>query len=260
MIDAIGACRISDGAEEFVRFTYDNRNNSQDPVFVPLTALDPTLSRREDTQLDDLLLNYTGYEDGNHILPYAPEEGPQAYQRFEPGQQSFLVRYYPSLGALTWKFIGNSIRVDGTTPVCPEEGLQSCSRISDDLVKKIMQEARQSVTGLLKLAAKSKKRGRSAYLKSCAIALKGIRSTLAELRELYVCPIDARLQANCSRRQFPHAKINKLHAGIFQVKEPGKKKAFNKLRKVYSKRFEGFLAGTFPEQVVNCSGAGQRRN
>jgi hypothetical protein len=260
MIEAVGACRISDGAEEFVRFTYNNLNDSQDSVFVPLTILDPTLSRREDTLLDDLLLNYTGYEDGNHTLPYTPDEDPQPYQRFEPGQQSFLVRYYPSLGAVTWKFIGSSIRADGTTPLCLEEGLQSCSRISDDLVSKIMQEARQSVTGLLKLAAKSRKKGRVAYLKSCATALRGIRDTLAELQELYACPVDARLRANCSRRQFPHAQLKRMHAGIFQVKAGDHKKAFSRLRQAHTKRFESFLAGAFPHEVVKCLGAGQRGN
>ncbi len=253
MLEATGACRITEGDDEFIRFIYRNINESQSPVHVPVTALDPRLYRQAEISSDDLALNHIGYDTGDVALPENVDVLSGEAQVFEPGESSFEVRYNPSLGGLTWTFIGQQIRVDTSTPQCLNEGTAQCGKISDEMISQIWTQVRATVTATLRLASKSWKKGPSPYLKSAARTLRETRATLAKLKNLYSCPAQVSVKFGCRRVRFPTDELMKSHANLFRVKSKIRRAAFRKINSIYGTRFNRFLSTTFPREVVSCT-------
>jgi hypothetical protein len=252
MIEAVGACRLRTETDEVVKFTYRNLNQDQSGVFVPITTLEPLLFRRDDIAADDLLLNHIGYSNGNPVLPDARGGTFNRSQKFEPGEQGFTVPYNPALGPLAWVFVGQQVRVDASTAVCTEERTQSCERVSEALLQRIISETRDTITALLKLEARKRAKGTSPFIKSSARSLRSMRSAVTMLGRLHVCPTGIMPQATCTRMRFPYEQLAAIHANIFKIKAEPTGSTHQRLRRAWIKRFGVFIRSSFPDEVVQC--------
>jgi hypothetical protein len=185
-------------------------------------------------------------------VPQAAQLAPPTFdkdQLFKAGSSSFSIPFDPNLGSLTWFLLGQQTRVDGATQLCEGGGTSGCTPISTD---QIYAQFRGSVSGTLKLSAKFMKRGRSPYLKTTPAAIVRTKRLLNGLAGAYRCPENITLAAACVKRPFPVDDFMKSHDFIFSKPSPVQRKAFDKLKAAYTKRYRNFLLKNYPKYVVIC--------
>jgi hypothetical protein len=219
---------------------------------MPVTSLDPDLYGTPTTPDDDLLLNSIRNADGTPTVPASTQLAPPTFdkdQLFKAGSSSFSIPFDPNFGSLTWYLLGQQTRVDGATQLCESGGTSGCTPISTD---EIYSEFRGSVSGTLKLSAKFMKRGASPYLKTTPKAIIRTKVILNRLAGAYRCPENITLAAACVKRPFPVDEFIKSHDFIFSKPSPVQRKAFENLRKAYTKRYRNFLLRNYPKFVVVC--------
>ncbi len=252
MIDIIGACRDHGDHGYMVRFNYRNKNQPDIDTVVPLTALDPRLYRNTEITEDDLALNSIIYENGEPTLPHSTYVANGLGQKFNLGESSFTVPYDRSLGTLTWSFIGQSLKVDASAPICSEERRLTCTKLSEHAKKSVFKALRLSASVTLKLAARFWRKGKSPYLKSIASAVRSTRAALAALKGMYTCPAGASIKTVCAQKRFPYEKFEQLHARIFKVESSVKAALFRKLNRVRTKKFSSILRSVMPDRIISC--------
>jgi hypothetical protein len=252
MIEIVGACRIQDGDGAAIRFNYRNRNDSTDTVEVPITVLHPRLYRSDETNTDDLILNQLAYENGRPVIPSISDIINDHSQRFASGEASFTVQYDPSLGALTWRFIGQSFNADDTAPLCTNPLPTSCYPLPESVKQDVFKGLRMSASATLKLASRYWRKGRSPYLKSVERTIRSARESLSLLNGLYVCPERETLQHNCTHARFPFERFEQIHSDMFAVNSNLKRPLFTKLNKATFTRFSKLLRSTVPGPLVRC--------
>jgi hypothetical protein len=253
MIEIVGACRIQDGAGTAIRFNYLNKNVSTDPVAVPITLLHPRLYRSDETTTDDLILNQLTYKTGRAVLPSQSDIVDDNSQRFASGEASFTVQYDPSLGALTWAFIGQSFDVEESAPLCTNSPPPLCYPLPHNVKQLVFSGMHASASATLKLASRYWRKGRSPYLKSVAKTIRNTRSALSLLDALKVCPERATLQHNCAHTRFPFEQFEQIHSTIFSVDSNFKRPLFTRLNRATSNRFRQLLRSIAPTGLVRCS-------
>jgi hypothetical protein len=250
MVEQGGACLRTVEGTPVVEFKYNNFNTQDSQI--PVTSLNPDLYGTPTTPDDDLLLNSIRNAEGTPTVPVATQLAPPTFdkdQLFKGGSSSFSIPFDPNLGALTWYLLGQQTRVDGATQLCEGGGTSGCTPISTD---DIYAQFRGSVSGTLKLSAKFMKRGRSPYLKTTPAAIIRTKVLLNRLAGAYRCPENVTLAAACVKRPFPVDEFIKSHDYIFSKPSPVQAKAFEKLRKAYTKRYRNFLLRNYPKYVVVC--------
>ncbi len=255
MIDSMVACRSIVAGTPVVEFRYNNMNEAPTEALVPITGLNPELYRTPETPLDDLRLNSIRGGDSD-VIPDASNRGAtpnESKQLFINGEGSFRVPYDTGFGPLTWSFIGKETTVDSSTNLCEGEGTIRCDLLSPELIERLVTELRSTVSGTLKAASKVMKLGRSPYLKSSSKAIRDIRRQANELLGAWVCPAGATIPNNsCGAMKFPASALQKTHEGIFSKPSPVRRQVFDKLGKSYNRRYQRFLATTFPQEIVKC--------
>jgi hypothetical protein len=259
MIDSVSACLGTVSGTPIVEFRYDNMNEGGLDASVPITGLTPYLYRTPTTTADNLKLNNLQYSADSLVYPdpmyrdLAPNENNQL---FINGDNSFTVPYDPTLGSLTWSFIGSETVVDGSTALC-EDGSQQpvlkCEELSPERIRRLMTNLRRSVSGTLRAAARVMRIGSSPYLKTSSKAIKLGKKRQKELYGSLICPKELKLASNCSRKPFPFSDFMKLHQSIYRKNSPVKPQLFKKLSKAYNKAYQQFLYSTFPEEIVKCN-------
>jgi hypothetical protein len=250
MVEQGGACLTTLEGTPIVEFKYNNFN-SQDSQ-IPVTSLDPDLYGTPTTSDDDLLLNSMRNAEGTPTVPSAAQLAPPTFdkdQLFKAGSSSFSIPFDPNAGSLTWHLLGQQLRVDGATQLCESGGTSGCTPLSTD---SIYTEFRGSVSGTLKLSAKFMKRGRSPYLKTTPTAIIRTKVLLNRIAGAYNCPENVTLAASCEKRRFPIEEFLKTHDYIFSKPSPVQKKAFDSLRRAYTKRYRNFLLKNYPRYIVVC--------
>jgi hypothetical protein len=96
------------------------------------------------------------------------------------------------------------------------------------------------------------KLGKSPYLKTAPVAIRAVKQKANELQGAYSCPASVLPASSCRRIKFPVAELAKIHNGIFKKASPVKKQMFESLKKSYNKRYQQFLLGSFPDEIVIC--------
>jgi hypothetical protein len=255
MIDAVGVCRGVVEGTPIVQFFYDNMNEGNVDAGVPITGLTPYLYRTPGTIVDDLNLNSIYQFTNSPTIPgvnYRKAPPRDEEQMFINGQHSFVVPFDETLGALTWDFIGRRTTVTTETRSCEEEARPVCEELSPEKIRRLVSNLRNTVTGVLKAAAKVMQIGRSPYLKTSARAIRTVKLRHQRLFGALVCPKNAVLGKGCRREPFPFAEFMQIHNDMFQKRSPVKPQLFKKLRKVYNKAYQKFLYETFPEEITFC--------
>lgn len=250
MIEQGGACLTTVEGTPVAEFKYNNFNTQDSQV--PVTSLDPDLYGTPTTPDDDLLLNSIRNAEGTPSVPSVTNLAPPTFdkdQLFKAGSASFSIPFDPNLGSITWYLLGQRLQVDGATQVCEGGGTSGCTPLSTD---GIYQQLRGSVSGTLKLSAKFMKRGASPYLRTTPQAIIRTKILLNALNGAYSCPDTAILAAACSRRRFPIDEFMKSHGIIFSKPSPVQRKAFDKLKAAYTKRYRNYLLRNFPSSIVVC--------
>ncbi len=257
MVDAVGACRFPAEGGDRVRFSYHNYNTPLSSTLIPFTSLSSVYLQNPMNSEDDLLLNDIRTNLNLPIVPDAELRSTEAeitYQTFDPRDGVFTVPYNPLDGALVWNFIGKQITASSLTQYCEDTGAIACVRIPDETVRGIFNELLKTVSGTLKAASKVMKRGPSPYLKTSPKSIRGVKTITNKLLGAHICAPEAIIPQSCVPLVFPRSTLIKLHRGIFQRASPTKRELFDKIQRVYLRRYENYLNSNFPDQVYMCSG------
>lgn len=256
-------CRETQGGLEYVTFPYSVDPSVGSEAHVEITALQPELAA------SNLRLNSIETRDQLPIVPgltlrRAP---PEDYEQiFSSPQGSFslpleLFRYGEGdTFAATWYFAGALREFDTANtlkalPMCHLEGMPGCQQLSDADIAKIVKKTFDGISGVLQTAARvaeaGNRKGYSKYMKSCATALRTMKAKTAPFIGAYICPDALPPLPECTKTQFPRAKLKQIFDEMFKAPAALKPKVFQKLRNSYNKGFAR-LIGTYPSEVYVC--------
>jgi len=250
MVEQGGACLTTVEGTPIVEFKYNNFNTQDSQM--PVTSLDPDLYGTPTTPDDDLLLNSVRNAEGTPSVPSATNLAPPTFdkdQLFKAGSSSFSVPFNPNLGSITWHLLGQRLQVDGATQLCEGDGTSGCDPLA---TAGIFEEFRRSVSGTLRLSARYMRNGSSPYLRTTPRAIIRTKAQLNGIAGAYSCPDSAVLASTCVRRRFPIDEFMKSHDLIFSKPSPVQRKAFDKLKAAYTKRYRTYLQRNFPSSIVIC--------
>lgn len=258
LVEQVGACVGSSDSGYFAEFTYNNKSQRGTQINLPVTALNAELYGEPSTSEDDFLLNDIRRSDGEMILPDPVDlaGGPDtARQVFKPGVHSFTIPLHAGIGPIVWSLLGSTLTVDSTAPRCvPHETPveQRCAQLTSADMKVIIKGMRQTVTAVLKTAARLTHKGTSPYVTSCPKALKRVIAFTRNLQGSFVCPVSQTIAQNCTRETVQLGDLFAAHESIFAKQSPVKPKVFQRLHDIYTNRFQQTVASSLPGEVIRC--------
>jgi hypothetical protein len=255
MIDALGACRYSDESGERIRFAYRNYNTLGVESLLPVTTLSAHHLQNPTIPEDDLLLNDIRSISQKAVLPEGDlraMESDITYQNFLSGDGSFTIPVESNDVPLAWSFIGKKVVADSSTTTCGGTQEPLCKQIPDEIVKGIYKELLKTVSGTLKAAAKVMKRGSSPYLKTSSQSIKQTKQIARQLLGSHICASDSIIPQGCVQRAFPRSALLRFHKGIFKRPSPTNRKLFEKIQRVFQRRYEKYLNTHFPDLLYMC--------
>jgi hypothetical protein len=259
MAESAGACLTLQDSTPVAVLRYNTLVDSELPIEVSVSQLDPEMYRDPSTDDDDLEINSLRDSAGVYqTIPnrYLTNEGSGVKQIFDETGE-FSIPYDVATGLpLVWRFLGSETLVDDTTPLCDGGGILACERFSEEDILALQALARDSLSRYTKEMWKTmRRRGYKDTKKYLKKVIRFYKKTLAASNKLYgtyICTDINELENACEEQKVRKARYISWLTELFDHVPKGGEKRFGKAKKALVKRYRELFQSRFPDTVWRC--------